>query len=335
MKKTEKHNRIRKKSLAALLAVVLALTALFGSACGSPGGSSSGGRETGEQTIPEESEVPMSPYHLEPKTSGYQPPEFLDAVFNAQKAEGTDEFAIDLSSIADGYVAVHTHCDARVKFQVTKDELTFTYDVVNDKDQIFPLPYGDGEYAFRALKNISDSKYAVLYTCEAQVKLTNEFSPFLRPSQYADYTEESDCVKMAKEFAEDAATREDFIAQVYLYVTENITYDHEKAATVKAPYFPEPDAIMEEKKGICFDYASLAASMLRSQGIPTKIIFGYVAPDDLYHAWNMFYTEEGGWVLVELAVNEEWNRIDLTFAASHDDVSYVGDGTNYVDAYAF
>ena len=58
---------------------------------------------------------------------------------------------------------------------------------------------------------------------------------------------------------------------------------------------------METGKGICFDYASLAASMLRSQGIPTKIIFGYVAPDNLYHAWNMFYTEEKGWTKVEFS----------------------------------
>ena len=93
---------------------------------------------------------------------------------------------------------------------------------------------------------------------------------------------------------------------------------------------------METGKGICFDYASLAASMLRSQGIPTKIIFGYVAPDNLYHAWNMFYTKETGWVSVEFKVNEkEWTRMDLTFSANGSDQKFIGDGSNYADVYQY
>ena len=89
-------------------------------------------------------------------------------------------------------------------------------------------------------------------------------------------------------------------------------------------------------KGICFDYASLAAAMLRSQGIPTKLIFGYVSPDDVYHAWNMFYTEESGWVTVSFEVSgNSWNRMDLTFSAGGAAASFVGDGSNYTDVYAY
>lgn len=76
--------------------------------------------------------------------------------------------------------------------------------------------------------------------------------------------------------------------------------------------------------------------MLRSQGIPTKIIFGYVAPGDLYHAWNMFYTEETGWITVEYQVfGGEWNRIDCTFAANGADPETIGDGTSYTDLYVY
>ena len=81
---------------------------------------------------------------------------------------------------------------------------------------------------------------------------------------------------------------------------------------------------------------ALAAAMLRSQGIPTKIIFGYVAPNGLYHAWNMFYTEKEGWVTVEFRTEpERWNRIDLTFAANGSDSTFIGDGTNYTDIYQY
>ena len=101
-------------------------------------------------------------------------------------------------------------------------------------------------------------------------------------------------------------------------------------------YEPSPDETMRIGKGICLDYASLAASMLRSQGIPTKLIFGYVAPNDTYHAWNMFYTEDTGWVSVEFKINENnWNRLDLTFSANGSDSTFIGNGTNYSEVYQY
>ena len=116
----------------------------------------------------------------------------------------------------------------------------------------------------------------------------------------------------------------------------NITYDKEKASSVKSGYIPDPDSTLKEGKGICFDYACLAASMLRRMGIPTKIIFGYVEPDDLYHAWNMFYTEEDGWSSVEFKVDpKDWSRIDLTFLANGEDGDFIGDGSNYTDVYQY
>jgi hypothetical protein len=76
--------------------------------------------------------------------------------------------------------------------------------------------------------------------------------------------------------------------------------------------------------------------MLRSQGIPTKLIFGYVSPNDVYHAWNMFYTPETGWVTVSYQVSaDSWNRLDLTFSANGADDSFIGDGGNYSDVYFY
>jgi hypothetical protein len=124
--------------------------------------------------------------------------------------------------------------------------------------------------------------------------------------------------------------------KVYEYICDNITYDKEKASSVKSGYIPDPDSTFKEGKGICFDYACLAASMLRRMGIPTKIIFGYVEPDDLYHAWNMFYTEEDGWSSVEFKVDpKDWSRIDLTFSANGEDGDFIGDGSNYTDVYQY
>lgn len=66
---------------------------------------------------------------------------------------------------------------------------------------------------------------------------------------------------------------------------------------------------------------------MRSQSVPKESLFGYVAPDDLYHAWNMFYTEENGWSSVEFSVNsDDWSRIGLAFYANGADDKSIGDG---------
>ena len=88
------------------------------------------------------------------------------------------------------------------------------------------------------------------------------------------------------------------------------------------------DETLSTKKGICYDYAALAAAMLRSQGIPTKLITGYVSRggSELYPAWNMIWLEASGWLTVEIrAPRHAWQRIDLTFAAAGQS-AFVGDG---------
>lgn len=266
----------------------------------------------------------------------YKIPKFLDSVFDESKAQGNNEVKIDTSHTKEGYVSLVCNSDARIKFQTIKGEETYTYDVVQGEKQVFPLTCGNGKYTFRVMKNVEDNSYFELYACEEDVKLKDKFQPYLRPNQYADYTEDSECVKIARKMAEESTCESDFISKVYEHVCGNVEYDYDLAKDVPSDYIPEPDKILAEKKGICFAYASLAASMLRSQGIPTKIIFGYVAPDDIYHAWNMFYTKKDGWVTVEFEVSgKEWTRLDLTFSANGAENEFIGDGTNYQDVYQY
>lgn len=286
----------------------------------------SGGGET-----PAPDDTPADP------ESSYEVPEFRDAVYEESSAQGNSEVLVDLSGVDEGYFALICNSDVKTKLQVFKGDEVYTYDVVLGKEQIFPLQMGNGTYTIKVMKNIVDTKYSELYCCTANVDMEDEFDPFLRPSQYANYNESSACVKKAAELASSATDANDFITGVYNYVCKNIKYDKKKAENIQPGYIPEPDSTLDEGKGICFDYASLAASMLRSQGIPTKIIFGYVGDSgDLYHAWNMYYTEESGWVAVEFEVSEdEWNRLDLTFSANGSDSRFIGDGSNYLDVYQF
>lgn len=262
--------------------------------------------------------------------------EYHDAEFHEDSAEGAGEVQVDLSCVSDGYFGVVAKSDSRLKLQVIKDDETYTYDIEQGSEQIFPLQCGDGTYNIKVMKNISGNSYYELYVTSADVKLDDPLAPYLRPNVYADYSKDSDCVKTAAKMAGESGTESEFVDKVYQYICDNVKYDYDEAKTVQSGYVPDPDEVMETGKGICFDYASLAASMLRSQGIPTKIIFGYVAPDNLYHAWNMFYTEEKGWTTVEFSVDPgDWTRVDLTFSANGQNADFIGDGSNYQDVYQY
>ena len=311
--------------------------ALFGigGSKSSGGGTSSGGKSASGKSAASAQKPSSAETKKEPETK-YEIPPYRGIEFNEEAAEGNGFVTIDLSSTDKGYIVMLCKADKQLLLQVIKDDSTYNYAVVNGEEQVFPLQMGNGHYTFRVMENIGDNKYVEYYKDEADVTVADPMDPFLRTNTYTKYNEQSECVKKAKSFAEQSAGVDDFIGKVYDYICDNITYDREFAESVQSGYLPDPDKTMSSKKGICLDYASLAAAMLRSQGVPTKIIFGYVAPNDLYHAWNKFYTEEGGWTLVEFkVVGKDWNRIDLTFSANGADSKFIGDGSNYMETYTY
>lgn len=321
--KGRKSALVRMFALITVLVLILSLTS-----CGGASASASGG--DGSSAAAESSDK-------EAEQGGYEAPKMKTVAFDEASSEGTDGARIDLSGKDLGYFAVNISSDSRIKIIVEKDSEKYIYDVVLDKVQIFPFQLGNGSYKISIMKNVVDNKYSELYTTWAEVALEDEFGPFLRPSQYANYDKDSKCVAKAAELGKQAADANGVVTNVYDYVCKNIKYDRDKAANIQPGYIPDPDETLKTNKGICVDYAALAAAMLRSQGIPTKIIYGYVGEgEDLYHAWNMYYTKESGWVAVEFEVHEnEWNRLDLTFSANGSDSQYIGDGSNYLDVYQY
>ena len=287
-----------------------------------------------EENLPKATFQPTNSVSAQPPSTTEERP-FADAQFH--ETEAVDGVKLDLSATAEGYVAVSAISDSRLKFQVLKDDTTYTYNMASDgTPSIFPLQGGNGLYTFKVMENVKESQYARKYAVDAEVQLIDEFQPYLRPSDYVPYSRTSQCVLEAAELASGAETELDIVRAVFDYVCEKVEYDEEKAQNVEKNYLPDPDETLRTGKGICFDYAALAAAMLRSQGVPTRMIFGYVSPDDLYHAWNMFYTEETGWVTVNYQVSEKsWNRLDLTFSANGADDKFIGDGGNYVDVYFY
>lgn len=297
------------------------------------------GSDPEAQPAPESAETASSPAESAPQEEffPYEAPAFADSVFHSEAAQGENGVRLDLSAVAEGYVGVSAQSEARLKFQAIKGEGTYTYNLPSDgTPALFPLQMGDGAYSFRVMEEVTEGKYAKVYEAGAEVALLDEYQPFLRPSQYVPYGEDSACVKKAAEIARSQKDALGVVEAVFDFICQSVAYDKELAQSVEKSYLPDPDRTLETGTGICFDYASLAAAMLRSQGIPTKMVFGYVQPDDLYHAWNMFYTQESGWVAVRYEVeSNSWNRLDPTFAANGSDAEFIGDGTNYTDVYFY
>ncbi len=304
-------------------AAVLCVALVFLAACSKGGG---GGQPEFEN--PEYQRVP--PPVAMPEAPGTE-------VVNNEGPEASA--TIDLSNTSQGYVAVRCTASVNVRFQVSMGSYSYIYVLPSDgSTRFFPLAMGSGAYSFVVFVQTTGTEYIYFLQADANVQLSDEKAPFLVPNEIVDYTPESEVVTFSYELAQHASNDLEVIQQVYYWIQNNVRYDQDKVAYVQenTGYVPNVDEVLQSKKGICYDYAALAAAMLRANGIPCKLIMGNVKTPQggtVLHAWNMIWTDETGWITVELAADaEDWERIDLTFAASNGDVSqFVGDGQNYAE----
>lgn len=251
-----------------------------------------------------------------------------------------EKAVIDYSNVTDGYVMVRftASTDRRLVVQTAGPSTTYTYNLTAGEWATFPLSDGNGTYKVTVLEGVSGTKYAVVLTTSVQVNLKDEFAPFLRPNQYVDYTSAAKTVEKAAELTKGETDPLIKVEKIYNFVVENLSYDKAKAQTVKSGYLPVLDDVLAAKKGICFDYASLMAGMLRSQGVPCKLVVGYAGT--AYHAWINVWTEETGWIDgVIFFDGSAWQRMDPTFASSGKGseaiMQYIGDGSNYTVSYLY
>lgn len=255
------------------------------------------------------------------------------------QADGTavvsnDVAVIDYSHMSDGYVcANYTGTCPKVKLRITgPDTVVYTYDLHGGGYETFPLSSGDGYYDVTIYENISGTNYATCLYADLDVQIPDEFSPFLYPNQYVNFTADSKVVAKGQELAEGASSDLEVITRIYDYITGNITYDYDKASDPPTGYTSDVDAILDSGTGICLDYAAVMASMLRSQRIPTRLEVGYA--QDAYHAWISVYTADTGWLngIIEFDGNV-WTLVDPTFGANTDNKTlkkFIGDGSNYI-----
>ena len=266
-------------------------------------------------------------------------PKIKTGSFTGAKTVSNDIACADITSADMGVIKVTYSGECgKVKVRITKNETVYDYDL-DPGGTVFPLQSGSGTYNIKVLENVSGKTYAVALDEDFSADIKSEFSPYLVPSQYINYSQSDDCVYKAAELCAGKSGTVEKAAAMFGYITSNVKYDKELAASVKSGYVPNPDKTLESGKGICFDYASLFASMCRSQNIPAKLVMGYVR-GNVYHSWNEIYTEESGWVTVDIFLKGSgWELLDPTFYASASDKSavaeYIGDVSDYSAIYYY
>ncbi len=92
------------------------------------------------------------------------------------------------------------------------------------------------------------------------------------------------------------------------------------------------DEILVHKKGVCQDFAHLLLQFLRTAGIPSRYVSGYVCPNSTglrgegaTHAWVEFYTPKQGWLGID-PTNNIWamdNHVKLSVGRDFNDCSPV------------
>jgi hypothetical protein len=100
---------------------------------------------------------------------------------------------------------------------------------------------------------------------------------------------------------------------IYQWVSDNLTYTGYIADNLGAQY------AVEKLKGDCTEYACLIVALARANGIPARVVGGYVIASDTvvqaknYHHWSEIYFD-GQWQLVD-AQKRNWLAAQESYIA--------------------
>ncbi len=205
------------------------------------------------------------------------------------------------------------------KARVEKDGVKYTYDLVSAVE-VLPLQLGVGEHKVTVFGHVGGKKYRSFYS-ETFFVSPKDNKEFLSSHQTINWNEDSKTTILAKELTKNAKSDLEKLEIIHNYIVTNFSYDDEKAASDLRRYIPNPDKTLEENKGICYDYSSVMAAMLRSVNVPTKLIKGYAEAVNGYHAWNEVLID-GEWIVVDSTTDTSYVLWGMDFSIEKDASTY-------------
>ena len=149
--------------------------------------------------------------------------------------------------------------------------------------ELFPLQFGDGKYDVTLYENVRGNTYSKASAITFNVKLKRPDASQLVPNQYVNYNWASPVIQKADALCTTFGDEEETYRAICNYVKQNFRYDYVKAVLTKPGTLPDVEKTFQKKMGICQDLAAVTVAMLRSQGIPSKLVIGNLGKQ--YHAW--------------------------------------------------
>jgi transglutaminase-like putative cysteine protease/predicted small secreted protein len=234
----------------------------------------------------------------------------------------TDDFVIDYSNRNSGYFTVaYSGSLTRIALWVTAPNgRKYEYDMPNPDRSLKGLPFseGNGTYTIEFFEGIAGMEtMSPRGSFTVDVRLSNANSPFLMSNHYVQYSRNHAIVNEGARLSA-GKTEIEKVEAIYNWFVDNIVYDYDLAASVKSGYTPDLARLLRNRKGICFDYASGMAAMLRTQGIPARLETGWA--NGTFHSWISVYTRSTGWVNGWIQFNgSRWVLMEPTWAAMNGD----------------
>ncbi len=168
-------------------------------------------------------------------------------------------------------------------------------------------------------------KAGELYTIRAKVGVPTVLSMREATLEYPDYIKQRylevpsnfspRVAELAQQIAGEEETAYDKAQAITQYLRRTITYT-ETVPTPPTNRDPVEWFLFEQRAGFCNYYASAEVMMLRSVGVPARLVIGYAegtwdASTDVYsvhgkdsHAWPEVYFPELGWIQFEPTVSQ-------------------------------
>ena len=190
--------------------------------------------------------------------------------------------------------------------------------------------------------------------------LEDSESWMLMSHAHVDFENAPKAVAKADELTKNCKTDAEKITAIFEFVAKTIKYDdklyndEQKMPSAQAPLLRNYnlDDILTSQKGVCEHYAVLMAGMLRSQGIPCKVVVGGVYTGDTSkistgyedkpgwaaHAWVAVSPDTKGLDMQRLGAGHEpdgWIRLDPTWGKTASGRAQAAIDKNHQSEYAY
>ncbi|MFO7850789.1 MAG: transglutaminase-like domain-containing protein [Spirochaetia bacterium] len=216
--------------------------------------------------------------------------------------EGKMEFRFEVHSededVLDNFYEYENNSNSQKVIEREPGKITVRTEAdLGDFSSDVPFPVGE------KYKIDEFTEYLDMSTTRSGEQITSQNGQIIERTEFLEKTpmteEETRFLQnRAEEISEGAETQHEAVERIMRYIRKNVSYQLDSPTN--------PVEVLRGGKAHCEGYANAGALMVRSLGIPAKVIDSYIPPGHMwgfglegaggYHAHVEIYYEDAGWV---------------------------------------